>query len=91
MILVLCTGNFMFYILLIKSKLIPQWLSAWGLIGAMLSAIASVLVLLRIINIITPEYMILNVPTALQEFILAIWLIVKGFDNKVLLMENREL
>ena len=89
MILVLCTGNFMFYILLIKSKLIPQWLSAWGLIGAMLSAIASFLVLFRIVDIITPEYMILNVPTALQELILAIWLIVKGFDNKVLLMVNR--
>ena len=88
MILVLCTGNFMFYILLIKSKLIPQWLSVWGLIGVMLSAIASVLVLFRIVDIITPEYMILNVPTALQELILAIWLIVKGFDNKVLLMEN---
>jgi hypothetical protein len=64
MILVLCTGNFMFYILLIKSKLIPQWISVWGLIGAMLSVIASVLVLFRIVDIITPEYMILNVPTA---------------------------
>jgi hypothetical protein len=89
MILVLCTGNFMFYILLIKSKLIPQWLSVWGLIGAMLSSIASVLVLFRIVDIITPEYMILNVPTALQELILAIWLIVKGLDKKILLIENK--
>ncbi len=83
MIIVLCVGNFMFYILLIKSKLIPQWLSIWGIIGAMLSSIASVLVLFRIVDIITTEYIILNVPTALQELILAIWLIVKGFDKKV--------
>ena len=51
----------------------------------MLSAIASVLVLFRVVDIITTEYMILNIPTALQELILAIWLIVKGFDKRVLL------
>lgn len=88
MVLVLCTGNLMLYILLIKSKLIPQWLSVWGLICALLSAIASVLVLFAIVDIITPEYMILNLPTALQEIVLAIWLIVKGFNKNVFQIKN---
>lgn len=83
MILVLCTGNFMFYILLLKSKLIPRWLSVWGLFGNFLSVIASVLILFQVVEIITPEYLALNVPTAIQELILGIWLIVKGFDKRL--------
>lgn len=45
MILVLCLGNFMLYVLLLKSKLIPRWLSLWGFLGTVMSAIASVLIL----------------------------------------------
>ena len=81
MILVLCIANMLFYILMIKSKFIPLWLSIWGGLGAVLSAIASLLVLFGAIEIITSEYIILNIPTALLELILAIWLIIKGFDN----------
>ena len=84
MIMILCASNIMLYILLIKSKLIPKWISVWGLIGAVLSIIASVLVLFRIVEIITTEYIILNVPTAILELILGIWLIVKGFDKRAL-------
>lgn len=81
MILVLCLGNLLFYTLLIKKKLIPLWLSIWGGIGALLSIIASLLVLFGGVEIITSEYIILNIPTAIQEIILAIWLIIKGFDK----------
>lgn len=88
MILVLCAGNFMFYILLLKSKLIPKWLSIWGLLGYLLSAIASVLILFQVVEVITTEYLVLNVPTAIQELILGIWLITKGFDQR--LSENNE-
>ncbi len=82
MISILCASNIMLYILLIKSKLIPQWISVWGLIGSTLSILASFLVLFKVIDIITNEYIILNIPTALQELIMAIWFIVKGFDNR---------
>ena len=88
MILVLCIANMLFYILMIKSKLIPLWLSIWGGVGAVLSAIASLLVLFGGIEIITSEYIILNIPTALQELILAIWLIIKGFDKTQLALTN---
>ncbi len=83
MVLVLCIGNFMLYVLLVKSRLVPRWLSVWGVLGTLLSAIASILILFQVIEIITAEYLILNVPTAILELILGIWLMVNGFDRKV--------
>lgn len=81
MILVLCIGNLMLYVLLFQSKLIPQWLSVWGMAGAFLSVAASILVLFQKVDIITYEYLALNVPAAIQELMLGVWLIIKGFDK----------
>jgi Domain of unknown function (DUF4386) len=79
--LVLSAGNLMFYFLLYQTKLIPRWLSFWGFIATALGGIlASLLVMFRLIDIITPIYIILTLPTALLEIILAVWLIVKGFN-----------
>ncbi|MEZ5017701.1 MAG: DUF4386 domain-containing protein [Flavipsychrobacter sp.] len=89
MIIVLCIGNILLYLLLIKSRLIPRWLSAWGIIGALFSIIASVLVLFQAVDIITTEYIVLNVPTGLQEIVLAIWLLTKGFNKEVLSVDHR--
>lgn len=88
MIIVLCIGNVLLYLLLIKSRLIPRWLSFWGLVGALLSIIASVLVLFNTVDIITTEYIVLNAPTGLQEIVLAVWLITKGFDKEVLSVDH---
>lgn len=84
MILVLCIGNMLFYILMIKSRFIPLWLSIWGGVGALLSALASLLVLFGSMDIITSGYIVLNMPTALLELSLAIWLIIKGFDKQIM-------
>jgi len=86
MILILCSGNILLYMLFLKSKLLPKWISFWGVIGTALSIIASGLVLFREIDVITVEYIILNIPTAILELILGMWLIFKGFnkvDNKI--------
>jgi hypothetical protein len=85
MIVSLNIGGIMLYLLLFQSRLVPRWLSVWGIIGAIMTIIASFFIMFRLIDIITPEYMIMNVPIALQELTFAIWLIVKGFDKKVLL------
>ncbi len=82
MILVLAAGNFMFYVLFFKSKLIPAWLSVWGITGAFLSSIASLLVLFQTVEIITAEYLVLNAPAGIQELVFGVWLIVKGFDRE---------
>lgn len=84
MIISLNIGGIMFYVLLFQSKLIPRWLSGWGLMGAVLAITASLLVMFKIVEIITPFYISLNVPLAVQELTLALWLIFKGFNPHII-------
>jgi hypothetical protein len=60
--------------ILFQSKLIPRWVSGWGLVGAVLSFATY---LLQFFNI---NLDILFLPIALQEMVFAVWLIVKGFN-----------
>jgi len=85
MIITLSIGGIMLYIILIQSELIPMWLSIWGLAGSALSIIASFFVMFRIVDILTPTYIVLNLPMAIQELTFAIWLIIKGFNNTEIL------
>lgn len=80
MILALSLGGLMFFYVLYQSKLVPRWLSGWGFVGTTLTILASLLLLFRLIDVITPIYLVLNLPLALQEMVLAVWLIVKGFN-----------
>jgi hypothetical protein len=81
MILALSVGGLMFNFLLYQEKLVPGWLSVFGFVGNILAILASMLVMFHIIDIITTVYMVLFLPIALQEMILAIWLIAKGFNS----------
>jgi len=81
MIIMLCIGGIMLYIIMLQSGLIPMWISIWGLLGSSIAIIASILVMMKYLEILTPIYMILNIPIALQEIIFAVWLIVKGFKQ----------
>lgn len=73
-------GNLILFYVLFKTKLIPRWLSSWGLIGNTLAMLASFLILFRLIDVISPHFIVLTIPLVLQEIVLAIWLIVKGFN-----------
>jgi hypothetical protein len=83
MILSTSIGGLMFYLLLFKSKLIPRWLSFWGVMGTLFTIFASILIMFQKIEIITSTYIVLNLPLILLEIVLAIWLIAKGFDPTV--------
>jgi len=72
--IVFSLGALIIYYVFYQSKLIPRWLSSWGLIGATLYLAAP---LLRLFDV-TLE--ILMLPLAVQEMVLALWLIVKGFN-----------
>jgi hypothetical protein len=84
MILATSVGGLMFYFLLYQTKLIPRWLSLWGLVGTFFTIFASLLIMFHIIDIITSTYIVLNLPLILLEIVLAIWFIAKGFDSNVL-------
>jgi hypothetical protein len=65
---------------LFRSKLVPRWVSGWGLIGAALYLSSGFLPLFGYGSRST-IFTLLNVPLGLQEMVLAVWLIVKGFDS----------
>lgn len=81
MIFATSVGGLMFYLLLFKTKLIPRWLSLWGFTGTLFTIFASLLIMFHTIDIITPVYIILNLPLILLEIVLAIWFITRGFDS----------
>jgi hypothetical protein len=80
MILTSSIGGLMFYFLLYQTKLIPRWLSLWGLIGTLSTVFASLLIMFDKIDIITTTYFVLFLPLIILEMVLAVWFIVKGFD-----------
>ena len=64
---------------LIRSKLVPRFISIWGLIGAILLLAAGLITLFGpgpLAEITT----FMSLPIAVQEMVFAIWLIVKGFN-----------
>ena len=74
-------GAFMYYYLFYQSRLIPRWLSGWGIVAIILMLAACVLALFSD-NPVT-GYIPLAFPIFLQEMVLAVWLIVKGFNPPV--------
>ena len=73
-----CLGAFMYYYLFFQSRLIPRWLSGFGIVAIILMMTACVLSLFSG-NRIT-SYIPLVFPIFLQEMVLAVWLIAKGFN-----------
>jgi hypothetical protein len=67
-------GALMLYYLFYQSRLIPRWLSAWGFLGA-IPYLATFL-----LGMFGFELEILVLPLAVQEMVMALWLIVKGFN-----------
>ena len=77
-------GALMYYYIFFQTKLVPRWLSGWGLIGIILIIVISMLVMFRVIGPMSTTQIILAVPIGLQEMVLAVWLIVKGFNPSVI-------
>jgi hypothetical protein len=80
-------GALIFYYLLYQSKLVPRWLSGWGLVAAILSWAASLLVMFSLITPLSTIHVVLQAPVGLQEIALALWLIVKGFSPSAIATE----
>lgn len=84
LIVSLSMGDLLLFYILYQSRLIPRWLSAWGLVGAGSTMLASFLVLFRLTDVVTPLYLAINAPLALQSLVFAVWLITRGFDTSSL-------
>jgi hypothetical protein len=65
------------YLSFYRTRLIPRWLSVWGLIGV---ACALASALLDFFHVDTGYGLYLELVIAPQELVMAVWLIVKGFN-----------
>lgn len=77
----LAIGALLYYFVLFSSRLLPRWLTGWGLVGAALLVVSTVLAGLAQDFGLATVNTVLNIPIGLQEMVMAVWLILKGFDQ----------
>ena len=85
-IIVFVLGATLLYYGLIKTKLIPRWISLFGLVSAVILLMASMMFYWEYIPAETAILFML--PLALQEIIMALWMITKGFNSSAILTQN---
>jgi hypothetical protein len=74
-----CVGSFLYNLVFFQSRLVPRWLSGFGL-AAIVSLSVACLLSLFSGNGIT-SYIPLAFPIFVQELVLAVWLMAKGFNT----------
>ncbi|WP_295694622.1 DUF4386 domain-containing protein [Lapillicoccus sp.] len=85
LLLAFSLGSLLYYLVFYRSKLIPTWLSAWGIAGTVLLMVAAGLLIFDVIAPLSAAQVALAAPIALQEMVLAVWLLAKGFNRSALL------
>jgi hypothetical protein len=75
-------GALMFSFLLYQSRLVPRWLSTWGIVGATLYIVPPLGSMFGL------SLGVLMAPLALQEMVMAVWLIAKGFNPTAISAES---
>jgi hypothetical protein len=72
----------MLYFMCYRSRLMPRWLSVWGFAAILLHFSTAFLILFHVVR---PDDMstlfTVNFPIFLQEMVMAVWLIARGFNS----------
>jgi hypothetical protein len=82
--IVFILGALMFYLLLYRSKLVPRWISVWGLLAAIPYVAAGILIIFGFTKSTSTIDSVLRLPLGVQEMVLAVWLIAKGFNSQAM-------
>lgn len=85
-VLAFCLGAFLYYTVFFQARLVPRWLSGWGLAAIILLLVACVLALFS--NNPVEGYVLLAAPIGVQEMVLAVWLIAVGFGPSATLLDT---
>lgn len=75
----LVLGALVFYYMLYRSRLIPRFISIWGLFGA-LTVLTTTMLDIFAISVPSAVGVVLGIPMLLNELFLGVWLIVKGLN-----------
>jgi hypothetical protein len=82
---VFIVSAYLFYALLLKTKLVPRYISIWGIIACITLLISN---LATSFGINSPVLGVLMAPIFLNEIYLAIWLMAKGFSQSAIASET---
>jgi Domain of unknown function (DUF4386) len=74
-------GSLMYSVVFYRARLLPRWLSAWGIAAALLMATACLLSVFS--DDPVTGYYPLFLPVAVWEMVIAVWLLVKSFSPGV--------
>ena len=73
---------------LYRWRLVPRWLSGWGLIGAAMVLVYGLLGFFGFDTSLGSPYMLLAMPFAVQEMVFAGWLLAKGLEPHVVALDR---
>lgn len=73
------TGFLILSYLFYRSKLVPRFISIWGIIGSILLLFGTLLSMITVEPLV--PFFITHLPVITNEIFLAVWLIVKGFNS----------
>jgi uncharacterized BrkB/YihY/UPF0761 family membrane protein len=79
-LLAFLVGALLYYWVPYTARLLPRWLSGWGLAAVALAVIATLYSGFTQDLGFSTLNTVLNVPIGLQEMVMAVWLLVKGFN-----------
>jgi len=80
-------GAILYYAVFYRSRLVPRWLAGWGLVGAALVTASGLLVMFGLAVPLGTTQAVLAIPIAVQEMVLAVWLIARGFNPAAIAAE----
>ncbi|MDD1770498.1 MAG: DUF4386 domain-containing protein [Methanomassiliicoccales archaeon] len=81
-------GALLYYVVFYRTRLVPRWLSGWGIVAAVLTMVSALLAMFDLIAPFSAAQVVLNLPILPQELVLAVWLIVKGFNPSAVASES---
>ncbi len=73
-------GCSLYYYIFYRTNLVPRWISVWGLVFGISGIVSCMLISIGLIAPFSTEHVVMVIPMLPQEIVLAVWLIVKGFN-----------